>query len=203
MQLSRVFHFEASHIIPGKGICSQLHGHSFELELCLIGDPQTNTGSTFDDPNYLKHLVTPMLQRLNGRHLNYVIKVPTIENICLYIAHEINSLCDGRLSTCCVSVPSMFSAMWNVIDADSELFDADKYPSTGYHDTFHEIPAFASMEARAKWVAHQNYQLQVLYAKMTEVGSRIAAFERYKASLDADEAEKLFEALKHIDEEEL
>jgi 6-pyruvoyltetrahydropterin/6-carboxytetrahydropterin synthase len=203
MRLRRQFHFEASHILPdSKGPCQGLHGHSFLVDIGVLGDPKLASGSTFDDSNYLKHLVTPIIQRLNGQHLNYLMQVPTVENVCLYIAHE---LCEYKLSYCRVEVPSLFSAEWNLGLNDAELLlwhgDSEFSEFVGWHDTFEEIPAFATMQARAKWVVDHQRTLRKLYRKMTEVGSELAAFDRYKASLDKEEAEKLLAYIQQVESE--
>ena len=69
MELSKIFTFEASHILPKHpGKCSRLHGHSWVLEVTVEGSVNPETGFVMDYAD-LKAAVQPVVDRLDHRHL--------------------------------------------------------------------------------------------------------------------------------------
>lgn len=198
MYCSKLFHFDASHIVPEHpGICRSLHGHTWDLEVAATSnDPNPESGLS-NQPLNLKHLVTPVIQRLHGQHLNYVVKIPTVENVCIYIAHILRSL-DDNIRSVRLSVKSLADVVWSDENSDWEIFQSSE--SLGWTDAFTPIPAFASHKARAQWVAERYQLLNDHYKQMTSIGSELYAFELYKASLNPDEAAKLLRELKEFEE---
>lgn len=46
IRVTKIFHFEMAHALDGHdGLCQHIHGHSYVLEVCLIGSPDPNPQS--------------------------------------------------------------------------------------------------------------------------------------------------------------
>lgn len=47
IRLTKIFHFEMSHALWNyDGLCKNIHGHSYQLHVTIIGKPESNTSST-------------------------------------------------------------------------------------------------------------------------------------------------------------
>lgn len=62
IRVTKRFHFEMAHTLYGyDGLCSNIHGHSYNLEVTLAGEPRNEPGHPKDgmvmDFSDLKHLV--------------------------------------------------------------------------------------------------------------------------------------------------
>ena len=45
IRLTKIFTFEMAHALPGyDGACRHIHGHSFRLEVCVLGEPLQQPG---------------------------------------------------------------------------------------------------------------------------------------------------------------
>ncbi|RIH66319.1 6-carboxytetrahydropterin synthase QueD [Mariniphaga sediminis] len=112
IRVTKRFHFEMAHTLHGyDGLCRNIHGHSYNLEITLIGEPRNQPGHPKDgmvmDFSDLKHIVKSqivsrfdhalmvnrlvseeqiaLLQKTSERVL-IVDFQPTTENIAAYIA---------------------------------------------------------------------------------------------------------------------
>ena len=112
IRVTKRFHFEMAHTLYGyDGLCRNIHGHSYNLEITLIGEPRNQPGHPKDgmvmDFSDLKHIVKSqivnrfdhalmvnslvpeeqiaLLQKTSERVL-IVDFQPTTENIAAYIA---------------------------------------------------------------------------------------------------------------------
>lgn len=115
ISLTKIFRFEAAHAIFGyNGACSRLHGHSYELHVCIkakddVNDYIGNTGMILD-LKILKKLVQDSVlsildhktllskQYLTEKNLSVSSEElvvfpaePTVENILLFIKNKIES----------------------------------------------------------------------------------------------------------------
>ena len=46
IRVTKVFNFEMAHALQGyDGLCSNIHGHSYELSVTIKGSPEENTAS--------------------------------------------------------------------------------------------------------------------------------------------------------------
>src|SRR5689334_20929462 len=89
MKISREFTFCASHVIPNHpGKCRRLHGHNWTVTVEIYGGVSPKTGMAMDYAD-LKKAVMPIVARLDHRHLNWFMKLPTAENLATYFAHEL------------------------------------------------------------------------------------------------------------------
>src|SRR5258708_12824700 len=80
--LTKQFHFEAAHSLPGhRGKCARLHGHSYQLEVTLRGPIKQAPGASDDgmvmDFDDLSSLVRQaVLDRLDHQDLNPATAIP-------------------------------------------------------------------------------------------------------------------------------
>ncbi len=89
MQLSYRFGFDAAHHFdnypeghPYRGV----HGHSFQVELALVGDPDPATGFVTDFAA-IEAAANQVRQGLDHRVLNDIagLSKPSLENLCVWI----------------------------------------------------------------------------------------------------------------------
>ena len=90
--LTKVFHFEAAHSLPGhRGKCARLHGHSYTLEVTLRGPIKQAEGTSDDgmvmDFDDLSQLVKQaVIERLDHQDLNAITDIrTTAENLAHWI----------------------------------------------------------------------------------------------------------------------
>lgn len=90
--LTKTFRFEAAHSLPGhKGKCARLHGHSYKVEISVLGSIKQAPGASDDgmvmDFDDLTHFVQlAVLERLDHQNLNDVTGIrTTAENLAHWI----------------------------------------------------------------------------------------------------------------------
>ena len=88
MKISKTFHFEAAHHLPGHdGPCARPHGHSYKLEVVYAGDPLREIGASDDgmvvDFGHVSTVVkTLIIDRVDHQDLNKIFEFrPTAENL--------------------------------------------------------------------------------------------------------------------------
>lgn len=70
MKLTKIFTFEASHILPKHpGRCSRLHGHSWVLKVSVEGKVQPETGFVMDYADISAMVKNYVIDALDHRHL--------------------------------------------------------------------------------------------------------------------------------------
>ena len=92
-ELSQTFHFDAAHTLrrdaasatEAKG-SRRIHGHSYNAEVTLRGEPAPDTGMLLDLA-VLRAAIAEVRDSLDHHHLDEVpgLGLPTLENLCLYI----------------------------------------------------------------------------------------------------------------------
>lgn len=86
MFLTKKFSFDAAHYLPKHtGKCKNLHGHTYFLEVTVMGEINQKTGMVVDFKiieNIVQDLV---LQKLDHHNINDIIKTSTAENIVKWI----------------------------------------------------------------------------------------------------------------------
>lgn len=89
MELRKSFQFEAAHLLPllpRSHKCRRLHGHSFVVELAVVGECDPRLGWVMDYAD-IREAFHPIWKRLDHRHLNEIagLENPTSENIAAWI----------------------------------------------------------------------------------------------------------------------
>ena len=88
MIIFKEFTFEAAHklpLVPENHKCSNLHGHSFKVKICIDG-PINEMGWVMDFSE-LKQICTPHINELDHAYLNEILGLenPTSENIAIWL----------------------------------------------------------------------------------------------------------------------
>ena len=92
MKLTRIFHFDAAHHLPGyKGLCKNVHGHTWQVVYTIDGEKNSKTGMVIDF-NILHSIEANILGKLDHTDLNKIFSIPTAENISEWIYVELSKL---------------------------------------------------------------------------------------------------------------
>lgn len=89
MELRKSFQFEAAHLLPHLPTdhkCRRLHGHSFKVEIVIVGECDPKLGWLMDYAD-IKAAFKPLWEQLDHRYLNEVsgLENPTSENVAVWI----------------------------------------------------------------------------------------------------------------------
>ena len=89
MEIFKEFTVEAAHRLPNVPAghkCGRLHGHSFRLEIHLIGNVGTETGWVLDFAD-IKAAFKPLEAQLDHNYLNEIpgLENPTSENLATWL----------------------------------------------------------------------------------------------------------------------
>ncbi len=86
MQVSREFHFEASHQLPNHpGRCRRLHGHGYRLRVTCEAPIDTASGLSIDFGDLKRLVGERVLAALDHTHLNDLLALPSAENLAVWI----------------------------------------------------------------------------------------------------------------------
>lgn len=80
-KITRVFSFDASHILTGhRGKCKNLHGHTYTLEVEVVGDFDNTEDSMVLDYGDLKKCVESVLEQYDHAYLfNFSSELGSVE----------------------------------------------------------------------------------------------------------------------------
>jgi 6-pyruvoyltetrahydropterin/6-carboxytetrahydropterin synthase len=89
MELRKTFQFEAAHLLPllpKSHKCRRLHGHSFSVEIAVVGECDPKLGWVMDYAD-MSVAFKPLWQRLDHYYLNEIsgLENPTSENLAAWI----------------------------------------------------------------------------------------------------------------------
>ncbi len=92
-RLSKAFRFESAHFlphVPSGHPCGRLHGHSYQVTICVQGPVDPCTGWVVDF-NCLEQAFAPFHKQFDHVCLNDVVGLenPTSENLALFILHRL------------------------------------------------------------------------------------------------------------------
>jgi 6-pyruvoyltetrahydropterin/6-carboxytetrahydropterin synthase len=118
-------HFDAAHFLhnyPGK--CSQIHGHRWEVEVCLKGTELSATGMLVDFHD-LKKAVNQIITAYDHSLLNELPEFsqenlnPTAENIARQIFLDVKKVLELEQNTCLARVKVFESPdTWAIYEED-------------------------------------------------------------------------------------
>ncbi|MCI4666560.1 MAG: 6-carboxytetrahydropterin synthase QueD [Bacteroidia bacterium] len=106
--ITKKFKFEAAHYLPTMPEghkCRRLHGHSFKIEVNLLGDIDPVTGLLMDFGD-IKKVVKPFIDKLDHWCINEIgeqdgdelLKNPSSENLAKWFFQTLNPLLPGLYS---------------------------------------------------------------------------------------------------------
>lgn len=89
IELRKTFQFEAAHRLPqlpADHKCARLHGHSFQVEVVVVGERDPRLGWVMDYAE-ITRAFHPVWSRLDHYYLNEVegLENPTSENLAVWI----------------------------------------------------------------------------------------------------------------------
>jgi 6-pyruvoyltetrahydropterin/6-carboxytetrahydropterin synthase len=95
LELRKTFQFEAAHLLPNlprRHKCRRLHGHSFQIEIAVIGDCDPKLGWVIDYAE-ISRAFLPIWERLDHRYLNEIpgLENPTSENIAIWVSKRLKT----------------------------------------------------------------------------------------------------------------
>lgn len=95
--IKKTFEISASHQLdlPYESKCNNLHGHNWMVDI-YVSCSELENGMVVDF-NYLKEEV---FHKLDHKHLNDIIELPTVENMAIWIARTIGMKADGKRFWC-------------------------------------------------------------------------------------------------------
>ena len=101
LKLTQTFIFEAAHTLKGRYVdvhtkmqSENIHGHTYTASISVNGEPDEN--GMVKDFGHFKWAIEPLKIQLDHKFLDNVegLGIPTMENICLFIANFLKSV-DG------------------------------------------------------------------------------------------------------------
>lgn len=105
LQITRRYHFEAAHWLPGvpeTHKCHRIHGHNYHMDVTVEGMQDNKTGFIVDFWD-LDTIIEPIIKRVDHYMLNDVagLENPTAENIARWFYGE---LFNSPLNQCLKSI---------------------------------------------------------------------------------------------------
>ena len=96
MEIFKIFALEAAHRLPNVPAghkCARLHGHSFQLEVRVSGEPDADTGWIMDFGD-IKTAFQPLYEQLDHHYLNDVegLENPTSERLAIWVWDRLKPL---------------------------------------------------------------------------------------------------------------
>lgn len=100
VELSKEFHFEAAHLlptVPPGHKCARLHGHTYRIEVSVIGEVDEKTGWVLDFGEIVSVVEPLLLEELDHRTLNEVpgLENPTSELLCAWLWRRLKPALPG------------------------------------------------------------------------------------------------------------
>lgn len=97
MIISKKCTFDAAHHLPGyPGKCKNLHGHTFFVEVSVMGDKNQETGMVVDFKDLSDFLKNNVVEAFDHNELNKFFRMPTAENIAQFILAKLYFWCANK-----------------------------------------------------------------------------------------------------------
>jgi 6-pyruvoyltetrahydropterin/6-carboxytetrahydropterin synthase len=96
--IGKHFEFEAGHKLPDNeiyGICSQPHGHRYELDIEITGCIKPH-GWVCNFGELKKLVDDNIIKKYDHSNLNDFFEIPTVENIAIQIFEVLNTLLQNK-----------------------------------------------------------------------------------------------------------
>lgn len=85
MLIAKEFTFDCAHKLPNyKGLCANLHGHTYKMIICLKGEIKKD-GMVIDFSVLKQKVNDKVIKLIDHKFLNDIIDYPTAENIVVWI----------------------------------------------------------------------------------------------------------------------
>ncbi|MGI5910982.1 MAG: 6-carboxytetrahydropterin synthase QueD [Syntrophomonadaceae bacterium] len=97
LTLTKIFTFDAAHHLDNYiGPCSEIHGHTYKLEVTISGPMISDMIIDFSE---VKKIVEEnIISKLDHRYINKIVSFnPTVENLALWIAETLESKLDNPI----------------------------------------------------------------------------------------------------------
>lgn len=99
-KISKMFEFEAAHHLPKHpGKCLSPHGHSYKLEVSIIGKINEETGMILDFSELKKIVNERIIDILDHTDLNIIFENPTAEKMGEWIWDKLDCAIDDYIET--------------------------------------------------------------------------------------------------------
>lgn len=86
MLLTKKFSFDSAHkLLNYNGKCKNLHGHTYFLYVTIKGESDKKTGMVQDFSLIKKIVERKVIDILDHKYINRLIKQPTAENIAIWV----------------------------------------------------------------------------------------------------------------------
>jgi 6-pyruvoyltetrahydropterin/6-carboxytetrahydropterin synthase len=86
MRLGITEYIDCAHLLPGHEKCGRLHGHTYKIELVIVGERRA--GGMVVDFAELRQRARVVLEEYDHRNWNDLLELPTVENICDLLAQR-------------------------------------------------------------------------------------------------------------------
>jgi len=90
MFVTKEFTFDSAHFLPNyHGKCEDMHGHTYRLQVTMNG-PIDADGLVIDFALIKKVVKKEVLEKLDHKLINDIIKVASVENMAVWIWEQLN-----------------------------------------------------------------------------------------------------------------
>lgn len=89
MRLGVVEFMDCAHFLPGHSKCGSLHGHTYKVEVIIVGEAKGGMVLDFAD---LKRSLREVLAEYDHKALNDFLEYPSVENICAMLSRRLKEL---------------------------------------------------------------------------------------------------------------
>ncbi len=109
-RIIKEFRFEAAQTLPNlppEHKCTQMHGHSFKVEIAVEGEVDPHIGWVYDHAE-ISQAMKPLVDRMDHAYLNEIegLENPTIENMAAWLWRKLAHQLPGLVEITIYETPS-------------------------------------------------------------------------------------------------